>query len=488
MRHATVVARHLPKDSSPVTCCWIISNQSCCGPVVITRMDKWKAKYTEWGSFTQSRMYQAGVTCSDCHNPHSGKPYASGDALCGRCHESTKFQAPEHSHHAGVNAPRCVDCHMPPATFMQVDERRDHSIRIPRPDHSVAFGTPNACNTCHTKQEPSWAREWTRKWYPTLEERAHFVEALGKDRKGAPDAPQALRKLALDVAAPAIARATALERLGNYPNPKTIETLASVLAPVRSDNPREQPGGQALVAYGAVLGATQLAPQERVTLLAPVLRNDVRALRIASAKALAGLPSSALPVNARAAFAHAVLEVDASFDVSASRAETHVEQSAFELSRGRFAEAEVALQTALRLSPCLVEAHLNFAELMRQRRDETRAEQAIRAALACDAKSAAAHHALGLLQVRLKRPEKALGSLSKAVDLAPNDARFSYVLAVALASSGKAAEAVRVLDASLGHHPNDVQSLQALSRYLGDVGETERVASTGRRLRALMTQ
>ncbi len=32
---------------------------------------------------------------------------------------------------------------------MEVDPRRDHSIRIPRPDLSMALGTPNACTRCH---------------------------------------------------------------------------------------------------------------------------------------------------------------------------------------------------------------------------------------------------------------------------------------------------------------------------------------------------
>ena len=32
------------------------------------------------GSFLQSRMYAAGVRCSDCHDPHTGKPRAEGNA------------------------------------------------------------------------------------------------------------------------------------------------------------------------------------------------------------------------------------------------------------------------------------------------------------------------------------------------------------------------------------------------------------------------
>jgi Tfp pilus assembly protein PilF len=429
----------------------------------------------EWGSFTQSRMYQAGVTCSDCHNPHSGKPYASGDTLCGRCHEADRFQAPAHSHHVGANAPRCIDCHMPPTTFMQIDERRDHSIRIPRPDHSVTFGTPNACNTCHDKQTATWARDWTRQWYPTLEGREHFVAALGKERQGAPDARLALRKLALDAAQPAIARATALERLGSYPSPDSRATLRTALGV-----------DEGLVVYGAVLGATALPLAERLPLLLPLLQHKMRAVRIAVGKALAGVTNEQVPVAAQAALERAFTEVRRSFDVSASRAETHVERSAFEITRGNIVQAEASLQTALRLSPCLTEAHLNRAERFRQQRDERSAEREIRAALRCSPDSAGAHHALGLWQVRAKQKAAALDSLSRASELAPTDARFSYVLAVALGGEGKLHDAIRILDANLGLHPNDVPSLRALSRYLADVGDQERATKTRRRLETLL--
>jgi len=429
----------------------------------------------EWGSFLQSRMYQAGVRCSDCHDPHSGKTYAQGNALCVRCHEPQRFDVEAHSHHAGATAPLCVDCHMPPTTFMQVDERRDHSIRIPRPDHTVEFGTPNACNGCHEKESAVWARDWVNKWSPALQERSHFVEALGRDRKGALDAPSLLRKLVQNVAAPNIARATALERLGHYPTENSVQALRAALA-----------NSDPLIVYGAVLGVAELPVQQRVPLLLPTLEHEVRAVRVAAGRALAGVSAAQLPESARAALERAFVEVRQSFGVSASWAETHVESSAFELARGKLAEAESELRTALRLQPCHVEAYLNLADLERQRGDEAAAERAIRAGLECNPEFAAAHHALGLWQVRTGRAQAALVSLKQAVELAPTDARFSYVLAVALAGSGDREEAIRLLERSLEHHPSDVAALRALSGYLSEAGQPERAAETRRTLEALL--
>lgn len=429
----------------------------------------------EWGSFVQSRMYRSGVKCSDCHDPHSAKLYAPGNSLCVRCHEPKRFDVPTHSHHEGAKTPLCIDCHMPPATFMQIDERRDHSIRIPRPDHSVEFGTPNACNDCHKKETATWARDAVAGWFPGSQQRPHFVQALGRERKGDLEAPHALRDVIDDAAVPAIARATALERLGTYASEKTLQTLRSALASPDS-----------LVVFGAVRGAAQLPPAQRIALLTPVLEHRTRVVRIAVGKALAGAPLAPLPASARTALERAFSEVEQSFEVSASRAETHVERSAFELARGKLGDAEASLQTALRLQPCLTEAYLNLADVNRQRGDEATAERALRAALGCNPQSAAAHHALGLWQVRAHRTSAALISLKKAVELVPTDPRFSYVLAVASASNGDRNEAIRILEAILKARPNDASSLQALSGYLREAGQSERAAKVRQQLDALL--
>lgn len=431
----------------------------------------------EWGSFLQSRMYNAGVRCSDCHDAHSGKLYAAGNALCVRCHEPKHFDVESHSHHAGAQAPRCIDCHMPPATFMQIDERRDHSIRIPRPDRSVDFGTPNGCNICHAKQPASWARDAVAGWFPSSTKRTHLLDALSQDRAGALEAPSALRTLAENAAAPAITRATALERLGHYAGEKTLQALRGALS-----------SAEPLLVYGAVLGAAQLPPQQRLPLLLPALLHPRRAVRVVAAKALAGARPTDLPGDGRAALERAFTEVEQSFAVGASRPETHVEQSAFELARGNTARAEAALQTALRLQPCLVEAYLNLADLERQRTSEAAAERALRAALKCDPKSAAAYHALGLWQIRAHQSSAALVSFKQAVDLAPADPRFSYVYAVALAQAGERPKAIEVLEAGLTHRSNDANALQALAGYLAQAGQTERAAEARRKLETLLRE
>jgi predicted CXXCH cytochrome family protein len=178
----------------------------------------------EYGSFLQSKMYRQGVRCSDCHEPHSLKLRAEGNALCVRCHgerpdppfptlKPKRYDTPEHHFHpAGSTGARCVECHMPAKRYMVVDPRRDHSLRVPRPDLSVKLGAPNACTGCHVGKDAQWAAAQVAQWYGSERPREpHYAEVLDAGRK--PDAPASLLAFATDRGQPGIVRATALDLL-----------------------------------------------------------------------------------------------------------------------------------------------------------------------------------------------------------------------------------------------------------------------------------
>ncbi|MGH7286891.1 MAG: multiheme c-type cytochrome, partial [Myxococcota bacterium] len=157
-----------------------------------------------YGSFVQSRMYTAGVTCSDCHEPHSLALRAEGNALCAQCHRPEVFDAPAHHHHAAGSAgAQCIACHLPARTYMGIDVRHDHSFRVPRPDLSVSIGTPNACNDCHTHRSPRWAADAAKRWFPSGRSGTpHYGVALDAGRRGLPGAEPALAGVAEDPAQP----------------------------------------------------------------------------------------------------------------------------------------------------------------------------------------------------------------------------------------------------------------------------------------------
>jgi len=183
------------------------------------------------GSLMQSRMYAKGVTCGDCHDPHSARLRLPGNAVCAQCHLPVKYDAPGHHHHAaGSKGAACAACHMPTTTYMVVDPRHDHSFRVPRPDLSVALGTPNACNQCHTDRNPQWAAAAIQKWYGRVAGGYQNTgEAFSAWSRFAADARSRLVRIADDAAQSAIVRASALERLAADPTRFVIELAARAL-------------------------------------------------------------------------------------------------------------------------------------------------------------------------------------------------------------------------------------------------------------------
>jgi predicted CXXCH cytochrome family protein len=128
----------------------------------------------EYGSFLGSRMHHAGISCLDCHDPHSGglRLPVENNALCLSCHtppgtrNATPINPLTHSRHpAGSTGAQCVSCHMPETTYMQRDPRRDHGFTLPDPQLTLELGIPNACNRCHEDRDAQWAADQATAWY-----------------------------------------------------------------------------------------------------------------------------------------------------------------------------------------------------------------------------------------------------------------------------------------------------------------------------------
>ena len=187
--------------------------------------------------FKQSKMFAAGVTCSDCHEPHSSKLRASGRWRLPAMPCVRQIRRRSHRHHAGVDQPpTCISCHMQARTYMVVDPRHDHSFRIPRPDLSVKLGTPNACNDCHGDKPPQWAAAAIEHWFgPDRKGFQTYAAAFHAARTDQADAAALLAAVAADSDAPAVARASALAELALHVSPANISAARSGTRRPRSD-------------------------------------------------------------------------------------------------------------------------------------------------------------------------------------------------------------------------------------------------------------
>lgn len=429
-----------------------------------------------YGSFLQSRMHAKGVTCGDCHEPHSMALRAPGNAVCAQCHAAARFDTPAHHRHpAGSRGAECAACHMPTATYMVVDPRHDHSMRIPRPDCTVALGVPNACSDCHRDRSAAWAAERVRQWYGTPKPGFQtFAEAFALGERGEPGAARALATVAGDPAQPAIVRASALLRLDRAGAAQVVPAALAALNDADAD-----------VRTAAVRALAQAEPQVRAQHLPPRLHDPVRVVRIEAARALAGAPEQGLSPAQRAAFAAALAEYKAAQRFNAERPEAQAALAILDADRGDAVAAEAAYREALRLDPTTVEAAVGLADLYRALGRDAEGERVLRATLAAAPRSAAEQHALGLVLVRQQRMPEAIAALREAARLAPESARFAFVYGVALHDSGRPADAVAVLTESLRRHPYARDTLEALADYARAAGRSEAARGYETRLRAL---
>lgn len=418
-----------------------------------------------YGSFVQSAMYHAGVTCSDCHNPHSLERKAEGNALCGQCHLPATFDTEAHHGHSEDSAgTECVNCHMPASTFMGVDVRQAHSFRIPRPDLSISLGVPNVCTDCHSDQGPEWAAESLRERHGPPPG-GHFADAIHAGRYGGSQAEQKLAQLIRDQTQPAIARATAAALLPRYLTQQSVPVLQQASQTM-----------DPLMALGVAQGLTDIPEQYRAIFGIPGLYDEHRIPRSLTASNLSEgtLPPNQADVGRR--HASALEEYIQSQKNNADRPESLVNLAGIYGQRGAFERAETYFRLAVERAPWYTPAHVNLADLLRALGRDTEGRELLENALGQVDDPAPIEHSLGLLLVRQQRLDEAIEYLGRAAGSDTATARYVYVYAVALDSQGQTAIAITELESATKQYPANPEILSALVSLLRKQGQTERAA------------
>ncbi len=420
----------------------------------------------EYGSFVQSKMYQRGVRCTDCHDAHRARPQAEGNALCTRCHreqpalrfptlKARAYDSPAHHfHRRGSPGAACVNCHMPARTYMGIDARRDHSMRIPRPDLSARLGTPNACTRCHTNRSPRWAAAAVRRWHgPQAPQDARYAEAIAAGRAGARDAEGLLIALAAETAQPAIVRATALDLLRGY----GTASIAVMMAATKDEDPA--------VRVAAVAGLERLPVEERIGAAAPLLTDPIRAVRIEAVRVLASVPPARFTPSQRRQFDAALAEFRNAQMAMADMPSAQVTLGGLQEDLGQRDLAERSYETALRIDPYFVPARTNLARLYDAMRRVADAERVLRAGLGRAPGNGELHYSLGLLLAEDKRIAEAAEELGDAVRLMPRRARVLYNYGLTLQQMGRRHAAEAALLRAYELDTGDSQIVYALAIF-----------------------
>ena len=335
-----------------------------------------------------------------------------------------------------------MNCHMPERLYMVVDARRDHSFKIPRPDISLATGSPNACTTCHTEQNNQWAANTLKNWFPNSTHVETYAVTIHEARRGNPSARTKLKTMIEDEALSSIERASALALIPRIADASLIDVAREAL--VASDP---------LIRIGAIRALAILPANERSGLLASLLNDGARAVRVEAARLLLEAPER--PVVQQAI--SELIEVD---DQTAWRAEGRMNLALLNISEGNMSEAERQYRQALKQESQFSAALINLGEMLRQTGREPEGFKLLEQAIAKEGElDAGVYHAYGLALVRRGQAPKAIDYLKRATEAAGQNARHSYVYSVALNSMGEQSAALDNVKTALTQYPFDYDLL-----------------------------
>lgn len=424
-------------------------------------------------SFLESKMFRRGVSCTNCHNPHSGKLYYANNQTCLQCHEK-KYDLPTHTFHTtNSEGALCKNCHMPQTTFMGNDSRHDHTFRVPRPDLSVQYGTPNACNKCHTDKSAQWAANAIDKWYGP-KRNYHFAEDLIPASKEDSNTIYHVIRLISDTSNPNIIKATALYYLRNITSPESAGVILKEL---------NHPDAQ--VRYQALRSLSNFPPQVWLSKVYPLLTDKVRAVRIAAADLLITIPSSQIQGDYYSAFTAARNELQQYVLYQTDFATGNVMAGDYYLKQNDYNSARLYYERALKKDSLLNEVRLNLSVVYNQTGKNKEALQILQQAAGIQPKNDRIYFNLALLYNEMNDKVNAEKSFAKAASLHSQNPRVYYNYGLLLQQKGKINEAIHQLQKAVNLDPENTDLYYALCWIYTQSGQMDKARIVGKTLQRL---
>lgn len=421
----------------------------------------------EYGSFAQSKMFHNNVKCSDCHNPHSGKLKKQGNALCLSCHESKYDSETHHFHKGSGESTACINCHMPQKTYMGNDHRRDHSFRIPRPDQSVVYQTPNTCTACHSKKSSKWAADAIVKWYGP--KRAyHFSEDLLPGSLLNTGSRLHLLKLTSDTSQPEIARATAVYYLSSFQDPETCEMLLKL-----------SQDEKALVRYHAIRGLENFPFEYWATAATHGLRDKVRGVRIATADLYHRIGTAHVPESSKKVYASANEENKSFLRYQRDFAIGNVMMGDYHLQGADYKNAILHYLRGLKKDSLMNYARLNLSSAYNSLKLNREALNVLKQAEQIDPKNIDVQHNLALLYYETEDPSNSLIHFKKALGSGNANAEVYYNYGLLLQESGKTSQAETIFLQGHALYPGSIKLNYVLCSFYSKVGDHTKAKTYG---------
>jgi len=417
-----------------------------------------------YGSFLQSKMYTNGVMCSNCHDPHSLELKFQGNTLCIQCHIPEDYDTKSHHFHKeNTEASSCVNCHMTGEVYMGNDFRRDHSFRVPRPDQSEKYGTPNACIQCHTDKSNSWASMAVKNWYGK-ERKDHFSDKLLISTKNKLTTKERydLDEFIVDHRNQDIARATIIENLNFY-----TEDHYKLLLQVLNDS-------SAIVRYQALMKFRSLSPQNRISIVINHMNDSIRLLRIGAAQLALGIEENTFGEVDRINLNNSKAELEGMLFANADFSIGRLQLGDYYFQKGDYYKAIEHYKMALQKDYLLTPVYSNLATTYSMVKDYSKSNETLDKWILLEPELGRPHYLKALLNFEMGETKVAVEELKLAIKLDQNDSRSMYNLATYYYQGDKDLKlAERYINRALKIEPENQDYKYLLALIYQDFGQTE---------------
>ncbi|MFH5831591.1 tetratricopeptide repeat protein [Halalkalibaculum sp. DA3122] len=405
-----------------------------------------------YGSFLQSKMYKQGVECVDCHNPHTLqlKQNVTDNTLCMQCHEPRYNSREHHFHEPNTESSQCINCHMPGRYYMEVDFRRDHSFRVPRPDLTRKFGNPNACNDCHDDQSAEWAANSIEQWYGP-DRPNHFSQTFLRADSLGPETIPELQEVISDTAQNDIVRATTAWYLGQFGTRESLD----ILEQYTTDE-------SALVRNSAVRALAALPAEMKQVPLQDALDDSSRAVRLGAARGLAEFSVQDIAFNLKQAFNEAISEYREYLQTNQYFPQGQMNLGQFYENQGQTEKAISAYRSAIQKDPYFNPARINLAYLYNQIGENQEAEQLLEKVIEQEPSYGPAHYSLALVLAEQSEISQALPHFERAASLMPDHHRVRYNWAISLQRLNQPEQSEKVYKQAISLAPQNAEYLYGI--------------------------
>ena len=442
-----------------------------------------------FGSFTQSKMYMHDVKCSDCHDSHSITFKFEGNALCTQCHRADEYDTYQHHFHKYANengqpvvdkfertiavgeGALCKSCHMPGKFYMGIDFRRDHSLRIPRPDLSIKYNVPNACNDCHADKSFQWSEDYIRKYYGERK-KFTFASVLADGYEQKKGADTSLIRLIKSDLYPEIIRATALQYLTAYQSDEVDNTVRLML-----NDP------EAIIRETAINSFYSNDQKDFIKTIKPLLNDPIKMVRMSAANRLSVFPKDSFTEAEYLTLSSALNEYLKALEYTADFPTGKYNLGNFYSNKGDFAKAEKFYKDAIKEDSLLFPAKSNLALLYYGGGKLKQAEDLFLNLIKNHKDYTDGEYYLGLLYAEQKKYREAADILEKGTKRANVNPRIYYNLGLVYQYLNDEKKAESALLKAYSITPNEFDVIYALTDFYIRSGENSKALAYANELK-----